>query len=138
MNKVTDKWSILKDPINEQFRLFKKTDAAIQGKLLCLQPDGAILRLIEELGYCLRDPFDGDKIELQNGQKQITELLRYLEMPIYEKQKYKGEKLVTKSVADFKKGSIKYELFEENMKEALRLYNQSVASRKYQNEKAVG
>ena len=129
MNKVTDKWSILKDHINEQFRLFNKTDADIQGKLLCLQPDGAIIRLIEELGYSFRDAdlhaFYADKTELQKGQKQITELVRYLEMPTYEKRKSEGEKIVTESVADFEKGSIEYKIFEDYMNKALILYNQA-------------
>ena len=84
MNANADKLSIQKDPSNEQFKLFKKTNAAIQGKLLSLQPEGSIIRLIEELGYNLLDAdfhaFNGSETELQKGEKLIAELVRYLKM----------------------------------------------------------
>ena len=76
-----------------------------------------------------------DEIELQNGEKQISELVRYLELPIYDRFKTEGDKLVTESVADFEKGSIDHVLFEGNMRKALICYDQAVASAP---ENAVG
>ena len=54
--------------------------------------------------------------------------------------KSEGEKLVTESVANFKKRLIEHELFEGNMNKALIFYNQAEASvtANKKNEKAVG
>ena len=83
--------SILKNPGDEQFRLFKKTNAAIQNKLLCLQPDGIVIRLIEALGYSFLDndfhAFNGSDADLAKGEKQIAEVVRYLKMTPEQKAK---------------------------------------------------
>ena len=68
--------SILKNPGEDQFRLFKKSNKAIQGKVLSLQPSGVMIRLIEALGYTNMDDefhaFSGDYlVVLASGSKLI-------------------------------------------------------------------
>ena len=43
--------NIAKNPTDEKFRTFKKTNKAIAAKVMSLQPDGSVLRLLQALGY---------------------------------------------------------------------------------------
>ena len=48
--------NILKNPTEEKFRIFKKSNKAIQAKLMSLQPQDKINQLLEALGYVEVDP----------------------------------------------------------------------------------
>lgn len=43
--------NILKNPTDEKFRVLKKTNKAIQAKVLGMQPDDCVMELIHALGY---------------------------------------------------------------------------------------
>ena len=77
--------NIAKEPTEEKFRSFKKTNKAIAAKVMSLQPDGSVLALLKALGYIDIDAdlmaFTGNYFDvLFRGSRLIDDTLMELKM----------------------------------------------------------
>ena len=77
--------NIAREPTDEKFRTFKKTNKAIAAKVLSLQPDGSIKRLLLALGYIDIDEdhmcFTGNYFDvLFRGSRLIDDALMEIRM----------------------------------------------------------
>lgn len=100
--------SILKNPTDQKFRVFKKSNKAIQSKLLALQPSGAMIELIEALGYTFLDDemhaFAGDYFEvLMAGSKMIDDASTKLKMENMSAEEKAKMEMIKKNQEDYKK-----------------------------------
>lgn len=99
--------NIMKNPGEDQFRLFKKSNKAIQGKVLSLQPNGIILRLIEALGYTNMDDdfhaFTGDYfVVLSSGSQMIEDRAMELKMTLMSEEDRKKQELINANQAAYR------------------------------------
>ena len=101
-------YSILKNPTDQKFRVFKKSNKAIQSKLLSLQPTGAMIELIEALGYTHLDDemhaFAGDYFEvLMAGSKMIDDVSTKLKLDNMSAEEKAKAELIRKNQEEYKK-----------------------------------
>lgn len=99
--------NILKNPGEDQFRIFKKSNKAIQGKVLALQPSGVIIRLIEALGYINLDDdfhtFTGDYfVVLGAGSRMIETESMKLKMTLMSEEDRKKQELIMANQAAYR------------------------------------
>lgn len=100
-------FSILKNPTEDKFRVLKKSNKAIQSKLLALKPDGAVIQLIEALGYTYLDDeihaFAGDYFQtLMEGSNLIQSVTNQLRMENMSEDERKKHELIRKNQEEYK------------------------------------
>merc|ERR1712130_226540 len=100
-------YSILKNPTDDKFRALKKTNKAIQQKLMSLKPDGVVIELIEALGYTLLDDemhaFAGDYFDvLMEGSSVIDAVTMKLKMKNMSEEERKKHELIQKNKEEYK------------------------------------
>lgn len=99
--------NILKNPTDEKFRVLKRTNKAIAGKLLSLKPSGRVLELIEALGYVEIDAelsaFTGNYfIVLNDGAVMIEEQVVQLKMLFMTPEERKKQEIIIKNKKDMR------------------------------------
>lgn len=99
--------NILKNPTEDKFRVLKKSNKAIQSKLLALKPDGAVIQLIEALGYTYLDDeihaFAGDYFQtLMEGSNLIQSVTNQLRMDNMSEDERKKHELIRKNQEEYK------------------------------------
>ena len=91
--------NILKSPGDDQYRLFKRTNKAIQNKVLSLEPSNSVVSLIEALGYVEVDKdfhvFTGDYLKvLAEGNRLISEFVMEIKQKSIDAEKKQKAELM--------------------------------------------
>jgi len=99
--------NILKNPTDQKFRVLKKSNKAIQAKLLSLQPSGVIIEMVEALGYTNLDDeihaFAGDYFDvLMEGSTLIDNAVTELKMNNMSEEERKKAELIRKNQEEYK------------------------------------
>jgi len=99
--------NILKNPTDQKFRVLKKSNKAIQAKLLSLQPSGVIIEMVEALGYTSLDDeihaFAGDYFDvLMEGSTLIDNAVTELKMNNMSEEERKKAELIRKNQEEYK------------------------------------
>lgn len=97
----------MKNPTDQKFRVLKKSNKAVQGKLLALQPSGVVIELVEALGYTGLDDeihaFAGDYFDvLMEGSTLIDNAVTELKMNNMSEEERKKAELIRKNQEEYK------------------------------------
>ena len=96
----------MKDPSNEKFRVFKKTNKAIASKIMSLKPQEKVSELLKHLGYNEIDAehsaFVGDYyVGLMSGNKLIETAIEDIKMLTMSEEERNKILLIRKEKAEF-------------------------------------